>query len=114
MANRYVCIYKDRAAPPIGGPALHDSGVKTVQWRKRECHDSYQEVEVYLVHNIYYIYMCVVYVTNIEEIVALLWSGLGHIHILAMGRGAVKIGGIGKGSSKPSFEPGGLFWDDVG
>ena len=22
--------YKDRAAPPIGGPALHDSGVKTV------------------------------------------------------------------------------------
>ena len=53
--------------------------------------------------------------TNIrQEIVALLWSGLGHIHILAMGRGAVKIGGIGKGSSKPSFEPGGLFRDDVG
>ena len=58
--------------------------------------------------------MCVVYVTNIEEIVALLWSGLGHIHILAMGCGAVEIGGIGKGSSKPSFESGGLFRDDVG
>ena len=42
------------------------------------------------------------YVTNIrQEIVALLWSGLGHIHILAMGCGAVEIGGIGKGSSKP-------------
>ena len=40
--------YKERAAPPIGGPALHDSGVKTVQWRKREGHDSYQEVEVYI------------------------------------------------------------------
>ena len=47
---RVCSIYKDRAAPPIGGPALHDSGVITVQWRKRECHDSYQEVEVYLVH----------------------------------------------------------------
>ena len=23
-------VYKDRAAPPIGGPALDDSGVKTV------------------------------------------------------------------------------------
>ena len=56
--NTLIYIYKDRAAPPIGGLALHDSGVKTVQWRKRECHDSYQEVEVYLVHNIYYIYMC--------------------------------------------------------
>ena len=44
----YVYIYKDRAAPPIGGPALHDSGVKTVQRRKREGHDSYQEVEVYI------------------------------------------------------------------
>ena len=56
-----------------------------------------------------------VYVTNIRlEIVALLWSGLGHIHILAMGCGAVEIGGIGKGSSKPSFESGGLFRDDVG
>ena len=56
--------------------------------------------------------MCV---TNIRpEIVALLWSGLGHIHILAMGCGAVEIGGIGKGSSKPSFESGGLFGDDVG
>ena len=43
-----VYIYKERAAPPIGGPALHDSGVKTVQWRKREGHDSYQEVEVYI------------------------------------------------------------------
>ena len=41
-----VLLYKERAAPPIGGPALHDSGVKTVQWRKREGHDSYQEVEV--------------------------------------------------------------------
>ena len=59
-----------------------------------------------------YIY---VYVANIRlEIVALLWSGLGHIHILAMGCGAVKIGGIGKGSSKPSFESGALFGDDVG
>ena len=27
---------------------------------------------------------------------ALLWNGLGHIHILAMGCGAVEIGGIGK------------------
>ena len=44
--------------------------------------------------------MCVVYVTNIEEIVALLWSGLGHIHILAMGCSAVENRGIGKGSSK--------------
>ena len=61
-----------------------------------------------------YIY---VYVANIRlEIVALLWSGLGHIHILAMGCGAVEIGGNGKGSinSKPSFECGGLFRDDVG
>ena len=50
-----------------------------------------------------YIY---VYVTNIRlEIVALLWSGVGHIHILAMGCGAVEIGVIGKGSRKPSFEP---------
>ena len=40
--------YKDRAAPPIGGTALHDGGVKTVQWTKREGHDSYQEVEVYI------------------------------------------------------------------
>ena len=39
-------------------------GVKTVQWREREGHDSYQEIEVYLVY---------VYVTNIHlEIVALL------------------------------------------
>ena len=46
----HVCvyIYKDRAAPPIGGPALDDSGVKTLQWREREGHDSYQEVEVYI------------------------------------------------------------------
>ena len=58
--------------------------------------------------------MCVVYVTNIEEIVALLWNGLGHIQILATGCGAVEIGGIGKGSSKPPFESGGLFRDDVG
>ena len=43
-----LVIHKDRAAPPIGGPALHDSRVKTVQWRKREGHDSYQEVEVYI------------------------------------------------------------------
>ena len=47
-------LYKDRAAPPIGGPALDDSGVKTVQWRERERHDSYQEVEVY-------IYTCLLY-----------------------------------------------------
>ena len=32
-----------------------------------------------------------------QEIVALLWRGLGHIHILAMGCGAVEIGAIGKG-----------------
>ena len=52
------------------------------------------------------------YVANIRlEIVALLWSGLGHIHILAMGCGAVEIGGIGKGSSKPSFESGGRVED---
>ena len=39
------------------------------------------------------------YVTNIrQEIVALLWSGLGHIHILAMGCSTVEIRGIGKGS----------------
>ena len=72
-----VYLYKDRAAPPIDGPALHDSGVKTVQWREREGHDSYQEVEDIRL-----------------EIVALLWSGLGHIRILAMGCGAVEIGGI--------------------
>ena len=55
-ANRkYIYIYKDRATPPIGGPALHDSGVKTVQWREREGHDSYQEVEVYIY---ICIYMC--------------------------------------------------------
>ena len=55
------------------------------------------------------------YVTNIrQEIVALLWSGLGHIHILAMGCGAVEIGGIDKGSSKPSFESGGLFRNYAG
>ena len=50
--NIYILINsiyrKERAAPPIGGPALHDSGVKTMQWRKREGHDSYQEVEVYI------------------------------------------------------------------
>ena len=78
-----------------------------MQWREREGHDSYGEVEVYI-----YIY---VYVTNIRlEIVALLWSGLGHIHILAMGCGAVEIGGVGKRGSKASFESGGLFRDDVG
>ena len=91
----------------IGGAALDDSGVKTMQWRERKGHDSYQEVEVY-------IYMCV-YVTNIPlEIVALLWSGAGNIHILAMCCDAVEIGGIGKGSSKPSLESGGLFRHDVG
>ena len=49
-ANCISCciFYKDRAAPPIGGTALHDGGVKTVQWTKREGHDSYQEVEVYI------------------------------------------------------------------
>ena len=41
-----IMYYKDRAAPPIGGSALDDSGVKTVQWREREGHDSYQEVEI--------------------------------------------------------------------
>ena len=46
--NIMLTSYKERAAPPIGGTALHDSGVKTVQWRKREGHDSYQEVEVYI------------------------------------------------------------------
>ena len=46
-------MYKDRAAPPIGGTALHDGGVKTVQWTKREGHDSYQEVEVYIYKYIY-------------------------------------------------------------
>ena len=55
------------------------------------------------------------YVTNIRlEMVALLWIGLGYIHILAMGCGSVEIGGISKGSNKPSFESGGLFRDDVG
>ena len=43
-----LVIHKDRAAPPIGGPALHDSRVRTVQWREREGHDSYQEVEVFM------------------------------------------------------------------
>ena len=43
-----VSLYKDRAAPPIDGPALDDSGVKTVQWREREGHDSYQEVDIYI------------------------------------------------------------------
>ena len=43
-----IITYKDRAAPPIGGPALHDSRVKRVQWREREGHDSYQEVEIYM------------------------------------------------------------------
>ena len=79
----FVHVYKDRATPPIGGPALDDSGVKTVQWREREGHDSHQEVEVYIYTRVY------VYVANIRlEIVALLWSGLGHTHILAMGCGA--------------------------
>ena len=37
------------------------------------------------------------YVANIRlEIVALLWSGLGHIHILAMGCGAVEIEELAK------------------
>ena len=45
---RIIALYKDRAAPPIGGPALDDSGVKTVQWRERKGYDSYQEVEVYI------------------------------------------------------------------
>ena len=99
-----LCITK------IGGPALHDSGVNTVQWREREGHDSYQEVEVYI-----YIYNMCVYVANIRlEIVALLWSDLGHVHILAVGCGAVEIGGISKGSSKPSFESRRLLGDDVG
>ena len=58
--------------------------------------------------------MCV-YVTNIRlEIVALLWSGVGHMHMLAMGCGAVEIGEIDKGSSKPSFESGGLFRNYAG
>ena len=35
---------------------------------------------------------------------SMLWSGLGHIHILAMGCSAVENRGIGKGSSKLSFE----------
>ena len=74
-----------------------------MQWREREGHDSYQEVTYICVYDKYFL-----------EIVALLWSGLGHIHILAMGCGAVEIGGIGKGSSKPSLESGGLFRDDVG
>ena len=37
------------------------------------------------------------YVKNIrQKIVALLWSGLGHIHILAMGCGAVEIEELAK------------------
>ena len=43
-----IIVYKDRAAPPVGGPALHDSRVNTVQWREREGHASYQEVEIYM------------------------------------------------------------------
>ena len=81
MKRIYIYIQGSGGA---GGAALHDSSVKTVQWREREGHDSYQEVEIYMY----------VYVTSIrQEIVALLWSGLGHIHILAMGCGAAKIGG---------------------
>ena len=68
-----------------------------------------------MIYYIIYIIYILAKKTNIrQEIVALLWNGLGHIHILAMGCGAVEIGGIGKGSSKPSFESGGLFRDDVG
>jgi len=48
ITSKKIVLYKDRAAPPIGGTALHDGGVKTVQWTKREGHDSYQEVEVYI------------------------------------------------------------------
>ena len=63
----YIYIYKDRAAPPIGGPALHHSGVKTVQRREREGHDSYQEVEV-----IYEVCVCAKYLL---EMLTLLWNG---------------------------------------
>ena len=65
--NPHIYIYKDRAAPPIGGPALHHSGVKTVQRREREGHDSYQEVEVNI-----YICVCAKYLV---EMLALLWNG---------------------------------------
>ena len=58
--DQIYIIYKDRGAPPIGGPALDDSGVKTVQWREREGHDSYQEVEVYMK----YIYICCLLYTS--------------------------------------------------
>ena len=45
-------------------------------------------------NNIYLVY---IYVANIRlEIGALLWSGLGHIHILAMGCGAVEIEELAK------------------
>ena len=47
---KMLLLHKDRAAPPIGGPALHHSGVKTVQRREHEGHDSYQEVEVIYVY----------------------------------------------------------------
>ena len=65
--NIFVAYYKDRAGPPIGGPALHHSGVKTVQRREREGHDSYQEVEVNI-----YICVCAKYLL---EMLALLWNG---------------------------------------
>ena len=45
MKRIYIYIQGSGGA---GGAALHDSSVKTVQWREREGHDSYQEVEIYM------------------------------------------------------------------
>ena len=78
-----------------------------MQWTKREGHDSYQEVEVYIYR---YIYIDKYSSRNCGIVVE--WFG-AHTYF-GNGRGAVEIGGIGKGGSKASFESGGLFQDDVG
>ena len=57
-----------------------------------------------------YIYVCDKYSSRNCGIVVE-WFG-AHTYF-GMGCGAVESGGIGKGSSKPSFESGGLFRDDV-
>ena len=109
----YIYVYKDQAAPPIGGPALHDSRVKTVQWRNVKVMTPTKRFEVYIyTYNIYNI--CDKYSSRNCGIVLEWFRAHTLVHILAMGCGAVQIGGTGKGSSKPSFESGGLFRDDVG
>ena len=102
--------YKERATPPIGGTALHDSGVKTVQWRKREGHDSYQEVEVYI-----YICVCMwqVFVLKLWHCCGVVWSTYVFWQWVVV---QLKLEELTKLvlRSKLSFESGGLFRDDVG